>query len=267
MKVLFIGDIVGSLGRNTIQKVLPSLITGSNINLVVANCDNIAHGRGATENTIKETMGYGVDVFTGGDHIFDLKNFTNEIANLPVARAQNFYKGTPGVGYQLVKKSLRYPFCVISLMGECFGGEQVDNAFYAVTELLRELKRKKLSGILVDIHGDMTSQKVALGYFLDGKVSSVVGTHTHIPTCDARVLDKGTAYITDVGMVGAQNSVLGVKKEIIIDRFLSSVHQKFEWEKEGSAVFNSVIITIDEKTGLASSIERKDIVLKGGDPK
>ncbi|MBU1104303.1 YmdB family metallophosphoesterase [Candidatus Parcubacteria bacterium] len=267
IKVLFIGDIVGSLGRSTLQKVLPRLIVSDNINLVVANCDNLAHGRGATEQTIKETMGYGVDVFTGGDHIFDLKEFQNEIANLPVARAQNFLGDIPGMGYQLIKKGFRYPFCVISLMGECFGGQNISNPFYAVSDLLRGLKRKKLSGILVDIHGDLTSQKVAMGHFLDGKVSAVVGTHTHIPTCDERILDKGTAFVTDAGMVGAQDSVLGVKKEIIISRFLDSLPHKFEWATEEPAVFNSVLITVDEKTGLATSIERKDIILKGGDPK
>jgi len=260
MKILFIGDIVGSLGRRTAQRVLTTLKKRDNIALVVANADNLAHGRGATGSTIKECLDFGIDVFTGGDHLFHIKGFQDEISNLPIARPANFYAGTPGQGY-FVAKALGYPFCIISLIGQTFGGENVENSFYAVSRVLTEIKRKKVKMILVDIHGDLTSEKNALGYFLDGKVSAVVGTHTHIPTCDQKILAGGTAFVTDAGMVGAYDSVLGVKKEIIVERFLSSLPSKFEWVEEGKAVFNSVLIDINENTGRARSIERRDFVV------
>jgi metallophosphoesterase (TIGR00282 family) len=262
MKILFIGDIVGSLGRKTAKEVLTRLKKRDTIAIVVANADNLAHGRGATGLTIKECVDFGVDIFTGGDHLFHIKGFQDEISSLPIARPTNFYNPVPGKGY-FVSQDTKYPFCVVSLIGSTFGGGNVENAFYAITRTLNDLAKKGIRNILVDIHGDLTSEKIALGYFLDGKVSAVVGTHTHVATCDQKILEKGTAFVTDVGMVGAYDSVLGVKKEIIIQRFLSSLPTKFEWVDTGKALFNSVLIDVDEKTGKAKSIERKDFVVRG----
>jgi len=258
MKILFIGDIVARLGRNTVKKVLPGLIKGDNINLVIANAENLAHGRGATEGTINETIGYGVNAFTGGDHIFHLKEFEFYIEKLPVIRPANFFEPCPGVGYKKIEVIGIKPILIVNLQGDTFARPNVKNPFHTIDQVLEEFNKSDLSGIIVDIHGDLTSEKVAMGHYLDGRVSAVVGTHTHIPTADNRVSAKGTAYVTDVGMVGAQNSILGVEKSIIIERFLSSTRKKFEWVESGPALFNSVLIDINENTAKAKNIERRD---------
>jgi len=259
MKILFIGDIVGSLGRNYAKEVLTTLKKSDNIALVVANADNLAHGRGATKSTVLECVNFGIDAFTGGDHLFHNKEFQNDIQSLQVARPANYYNPVSGKEY-LIVKAKGYSFCVLSLVGSTFAGGNWKNVFFEAERVLNEIKRKKIKNIIVDIHSDLTSEKKALAYFLDGKVSAVLGTHTHVPTADCQVLEKGTGFVTDVGMVGSYDSVLGVKKEIIIGKFLSSLPEKFEWEEKGRVIFNSVLVDIDEKTGITRGVERRDFI-------
>jgi len=263
VKILFIGDIVGSLGRSAVGKVLPTLKKRDNINLVIANGENLAHGRGASRRVIQQVLDAGVDFLTSGDHIFDNVDFKNEIDYLPIIRPANFPKDLPGFGYKVIELPSGGSFLVISLLGRTFiDYEGLANPFDKVDEILANFKSKKLVGILVDFHAEATSEKVAMGWYLDGRVSAVMGTHTHVPTADARILPQGTAFVADVGMVGACDSVLGVQKEIIINRFKDpEARIRFEWVEEGEVIFNSVLIEINENTE-ASKIERVDLVIQ-----
>ena len=259
MKILFIGDIVGRLGRSTITNLLPAIKKGDSINLCIANSDNISGGRGVSEQTLREVQGFGVDFFTSGDHIFDIKGFEDDIKNLPfIIRPANFTTDSPGNGYSILDLGKLGRFGVVSLLGRTFIKTNSECPFKAIDKILKELEKENLTGILVDFHAEITSEKVAMAHYLDGRVAVLVGTHTHIPTADCKVLPKGTAYVSDLGMVGSLNSVLGVRKDIIINNFISSMQEKFEWVEEGEAVFNSVVVDYDEKKGRVRSIERRD---------
>ncbi len=250
---------MGCLGRTAATKILPSLKKDDNINVVFANCDNIAGGRGATEATLKELLNCGVDFFTGGDHIFGIKSFENEIKNLQyIVRPANLTADSPGSEYFILDLGKLGQFLVVSLLGRTFIKANSECPFKKIDTILNAFSNKELAGVFVDFHAEATSEKVAMGHYLDGRVTAVFGTHTHIPTADQRILPQGTAYVTDVGMVGALNSVLGVKKDIIINNFISSMQRKFEWEEEGTAVFNSVLVDYDEKKRRVMGIERRD---------
>lgn len=260
LKVLFIGDIVGSLGRLAVATVLPSLKKSDSINLVIANGENLAHGRGASTRVVKQVVDMGVDFLTSGDHIFDNEDFKNEIDYLPIIRPANFPENLPGQGYYLYDLKDRGRFLVISLLGRTFiNNEGLTCPFKKADEILAKFEHETLAGILVDIHAEATSEKAALAWHLDGRVSVVVGTHTHVPTCDCRLLPKGTAFVSDAGMVGAKNSVLGVEPQIIVNRFMTEGEKKerFEWVEKGAMVFNSVLIEIDDN-GKAVAIRRSD---------
>lgn len=260
IKILFIGDIVSKVGRNTIKKVLPMLKKRDSIDLCLANGENLAGGRGLTKETVEEVIGYGVDYLTGGDHTFWQRSFKDEINDLPVLRPINLTEDKEGYGSCEIEVGSKAKVSVVSLLGtgSTFIRTAATNPFSAMEEFLSKTRRGRNRTILVDFHAESTSEKVAMGWFLDGKVSAVLGTHTHIPTSDGWIMPNDTAYVTDVGMVGPRISVLGVKKEIIINRFYKGDTSSFEWVKSGSAVFNSVLITINEKTGKAVSIERRD---------
>ncbi len=262
MNILFIGDIVGRLGRVTVAEILPSLKKRDNIGLVIANGENLAHGRGVNRRVLEEVKESGVDFFTSGDHIFDKEDFKNEIEYLPILKPANFPTSQPGFGYYPLDLKEKGRFLIISLVGRTFieyRDFEVASPFTTVDKILDEYKDEKLTGILVDFHAEATSEKVAMGWYLDGRVSAVLGTHTHVPTADFRVLPKGTAFVSDVGMVGARDGVLGVKKEIIVNRFLNpEIRESFEWVEKGPTVFNSVLVEIDEKNGKAKSIRRVD---------
>ena len=275
-KILFIGDIVGSLGSTTVTKVLPDLKKSGNIALCLANGENLAHGRGASRRVVEQVTAAGVDLLTSGDHIFYNEDFKNEIDYLPVIRPANFSNSLPGNGYKVISLPQNGGrFLVINLLGTSYltrgddearlNYKELSNPFTKVDEILANLSGEKFAGILVDFHAEATSEKTALGFYLDGRVSAVVGTHTHVPTADCRVLPKGTAYVTDVGMTGPQDSVLGVKKEIIINRFREQGRERFEWVEDGPAVLNAVKIEVDENTRRALKIRRTDRVILGGD--
>jgi hypothetical protein len=263
MKILFFGDIVGQPGRKGLAKVLPELKKDLAPDLVLANSDNIAHGQGLSQQAVKEVMEAGVDFFTGGDHTFALKEGAQllEDKHWPVLRPANWPGSVPGRGYEIISRGARR-ILLVSLIGRVFMKQDFDDPFQKISVLLEDfsLKGKEqgseaLDAIIVDFHAETTSEKMALGWFLDGKVSALVGTHTHVPTADEKILPKGTAFISDLGMVGPADSVLGVDKEIIIKRFLTQRLIKME-VAQGPVEVNGALITLDGQTGLAQNIER-----------
>lgn len=264
LRVLFIGDIVGRLGRVTVKKILPNLKKTRSIDLCIGNGENLAGGRGLTRETVTEVISYGIDLLTGGDHTFWRPEFASEIENLPVLKCANLESEYPGYGFrQLEVAKAKKPVLVISVLGtgSTFIKEKAKNPFLFFEEFLKDKKLKNYAAILTDFHAETSSEKKALGWFLDGRISALLGTHTHVPTCDQEVLPKGTAYVTDLGMVGSSQGVLGVTKEIIIERFRSNNLQPFEWVEKGASVFNSVLVEVNEETGRAVSIERIDQTL------
>jgi metallophosphoesterase (TIGR00282 family) len=252
LRVLMIGDVVGSPGRKAVQQLVPPLRREFNINLVVANGENSAGGFGVTYDTAQDLLGAGVDVITTGNHVWRKKEIIPYLQeDLPIVRPSNFPPGIPGRGFLTVGKVM-----VLNLMGRVFM-EALDCPFREAERVLKESKELGADIILVDFHAEATSEKQALGWYLDGRVSAVVGTHTHVATADARIMPEGTAYVSDLGMVGPVNSVIGTDPNAVLEKFLTQMPQRFTVAK-GPVVFNSVLINIDDDTGRASSIERID---------
>lgn len=259
MRVLFVGDVVARIGRRSVQKLLPDLRTRLELDLVIAQSENMTTGNGLTIKAVRELMDAGVDAFTGGNHSFKKAVFYPyfEDHSMPVLRPANYPDSRPGRG-SLTLDTPYGKFLLISIEGSRYNADQseLSHPLKTADEILKKYIGEKLAGSLIDLHGDLTSEKVAAGHYFDGRVSALVGTHTHISTADARVLPKGTAYISDVGMTGPDNTVLGVKKEIIIYRWLEDAPRRHEVPTSGSATLLAVLIDIDTKTGLAKSIER-----------
>lgn len=253
MKILFIGDIVARPGREMVKELLPGFIKDKKIDLVLANAENMAHGRGATRGTIEEMMGVGVDYFTSGDHIFWQKGFEDEIDSLPVIRPANFPPGHAGKGHVVIDTGKHGKVLLINLLGRVFLNERVDDPFRTADEILLQYKDEDIAYTIVDFHAECSSEKYALGFYLDGRVDAVVGTHTHVPTCDQMMLPKKTLYLSDIGMTGIVDSVLGVEKDIIIKYYLSGLNQRFEWENAGRKAFRGVLLDTQK-----NSIERLD---------
>jgi len=253
MRILFIGDIVSRLGRNAVRFFLPTLRKSDRVDLVFANVENLAGGRGATRTVVEEILGYGVDFCTSGDHIFFREEFRDEIAELPVLRPANYPDDTPGKGFELLDLG-KDKVLLVNLLGLSVG-DNVSCPFRTIDRILEEYGRDALT--VVDFHAENTSERRAMGFYLDGRVSVVFGTHTHVPSADEQLLPRGTAYVTDLGMCGARDSVLGVDKEIIIERFKYPYRRRFEWVREGPAVFNSVLVELGDD-GKALRIERVD---------
>ncbi len=259
MNILFIGDIVSRLGREITASLLPKIKKDANISLVIANGENLAGGRGATKDTLEEMQKAGIDYFTSGNHIFWQKDFENEIAQLPILRPANYPDDIAGQGYTIIDSGKEGSVLLINLLGKTnMGGAASANCpFRTVDKILNKVENKEIKAVIIDFHAESTSEKQALGYYLDGRISALVGTHTHVPTADPRLLPKGTAYITDAGMTGPRNSVLGVEPEIITKKLTTPYPQRFEWVKTGQAIFNSVIIETESKFK-AKSIKRND---------
>jgi hypothetical protein len=193
----------------------------------------------------------GIDYFTSGEHIFHERGTTDFIENVPVLRPANYPKGTPGSGYKIIDLGRKGKVLLINLMGiTSFGGKNsfLDNPFVRIDEILEETKNENIDAKIVDFHAEATSEKYSMGFYLDGRVDAVLGTHTHVPTCDNMVLPKGTLYITDIGMCGAIDSSLGVKADITIKMFLTAMNQHFEWESAGRKAFRSVLLDLQAKT-------------------
>lgn len=257
IKILFIADITGRAGRKAVKEVLPQIKQEKSIDFVVANGENITSGHGMTVGAMDEMIEAGVDFFTTGNHIWKKPEFFAELDKdeTPVIRPANYPDDSPGVGYKIIKKEFG-KVLIINLLGQEGINARVESPFKEIDKILAETKGKYDISI-VDFHAEFTSEKVAMGFYLDGRVSAVVGTHTHIQTADERVLAKGTAYITDAGMVGPKESVLGMQTDIIIKLFTTGVPQKFHNETKGPYIFNSVLVEVDKK-GRAVSVERVD---------
>jgi metallophosphoesterase (TIGR00282 family) len=258
MRILFIGDIFGRPGRTMVKDRLSGLVQEHAIDLVIANGENAAAGFGITPPLAEELFEMGIDVLTTGNHIWDKREIVDYFQMdgnqhsmaRRVLRPANYPTGMPGWGvYQGRKNDV--PYAVINLQGRVFMAAN-DDPFRVSDQLLKEIKDKI---VVVDIHAEATSEKISMGWYLDGRVTAVVGTHTHVPTADERVLPGGTAYITDVGMTGPYDSVIGVKKEQIMARFLNNMPMRFE-AASGDVRLCAVVVDCDEATGHARKIER-----------
>ncbi|MGE4282213.1 MAG: TIGR00282 family metallophosphoesterase [Clostridia bacterium] len=253
MNVLAIGDIVGSPGCNLVIDFLHRIKKEFAVDLCIANGENSAAGNGITRFIADELFTAGVDVITLGNHVWNKKDIYRLFEeHASIIRPANYPPGTPGTGHMIVNVG-KYKVGVINVSGRVYL-ENLDCPFRAVEDELKTIS-KVTNIIIVEFHAEATSEKVAMGWYLDGKVSAVYGTHTHIQTADERILPRGTGYITDIGMTGPYNSILGVKKEIIINRFITHLPEKFE-TADGPAHFNGILLEIDESTGKTKSINR-----------
>ncbi|MGB8951837.1 MAG: TIGR00282 family metallophosphoesterase [Candidatus Aminicenantales bacterium] len=256
--VLFLGDIIGRPGRNALKRYLPRLVQKYSPSFVIANGENAAGGMGMTQEIGKELLAQ-INVLTSGNHIWDKKEALLYLEQEPrLLRPANYPPQNPGKGVFIGKDSQDRTLAVLNLQGRVFM-EPIDCPFRGADEALKTLK-KMTAVVIVDFHAEATSEKQALGWYLDGKVSAVIGTHTHVPTADERILPDGTAFLTDVGMVGGLNSVIGIRKDLALNRFLTARPQRFEPEKDG-IFLSAVFIEIDEKSGKALSIQ-KEIILE-----
>ncbi|OGW80684.1 MAG: metallophosphoesterase [Omnitrophica bacterium RIFCSPLOWO2_12_FULL_44_17] len=255
MKILAIGDVVGKPGREACRKIIPKLREKFDLDFVVANGENLAGGSGVTKDTVQELLNAGVDVVTTGDHIFKKKE-TKEVleAHMDVLlRPLNYPQGVPGQGFTVITTNKGINIAVVNLMGRVFM-QAVDCPFKAIDAVLNGIK-KRANVVLVDIHAEATSEKVAMSWYLDGRVSAVFGTHTHIQTADETVLPKGTAFISDLGMTGPYKSVLGRKIDQVIEKFLTQMPVRMEVAEEDVRL-SGVLIEIDSESGKANTIER-----------
>ncbi len=254
IKILFIGDIIGKYGRQIVKELLPDLKTKLKPNFIIANGENSAHGYGITEKVYNGLMDMGIDAITMGNHIWDKREITKIMEKFPhMVRPANYPDGVPGKRFVVIERD-GVKLALANLNGRTFM-PPIDCPFQVIDKLLPTIQ-KETNIILVDMHAEATSEKSAMGWYLDGRASVVLGTHTHVMTADERILPKGTAYISDVGMVGGSTSVIGMNKEQILKRFLTSMSAKFEPTDTGPKLFNAVLIEVDEKSGKASKIEK-----------
>jgi metallophosphoesterase (TIGR00282 family) len=253
-RILFVADVVGHPGRDAVEAILPGLKSEVEPHLTIVNGENSAAGFGLTAKLAEELMRHGADVITSGNHVFAQKEFLAELPTLErVIRPANFPPEAPGRGWCVVSVGGQ-DVLVMNLMGRIFI-DPIDDPFRAADAILTQHEGVRIR--FCDMHAEATSEKTAMGWYLDGRVSAVVGTHTHIPTADARVLPGGTAYVTDVGMVGPRDGCIGMDKDVVIRRFLTGVPNRFV-VASGPVTFNSVLVTINSSTGRATSIQRLD---------
>jgi len=258
MRTLLVGDVVGKPGRRALEAVLPDLRREEDIDLVVVNGENAAGGFGLTQETADAILDAGADVITSGNHIWDQREIIPFMdGELPILRPANYPTSAPGRGMLRIG-----PAAVINLQGRVFMPEGTDSPWTVVEQLLTELADDPPKVTLVDFHTEATSEQNAMGWFLDGRVSAVVGTHTHVATADARILPKGTAYVTDLGMTGPVNSIIGSSPQDVLTRFLTALPRRLNVAEGGPMQFNSVLIDIDDLTGLATGIRRVDRIVE-----
>ncbi len=261
MRVLFFGDIVGKAGRHAVAAVLPKLRAKYEPDLVIANAENLAHGLGATRKTMQEMLDAGVNFFTSGNHIWQQKEAEELLRDkeIPLIRPANYPPETPGDGYRIIEVGVGKFALIVSLLGQTFFDENLDSPMRTMDKILAETKDKKINAIIVDFHKEVTSEIQALGFYLDGRVSAVLGTHTHVPTADERVLPQGTAFITDVGMVGVRDTSLGVDVQQVIKWMLTQRPVKFDRPEEGLCRVDAVVLDIDPVNRQAKAIERVNL--------
>jgi metallophosphoesterase (TIGR00282 family) len=259
VRILFIGDIVGRPGRELVRQGLQAIVEYHQIDLVIANAENSAAGFGITREIGDQLLDWGVDVMTSGNHIWDKKEALDYIGAEPrLLRPANYPAGAPGNGSYLARTRDGRSVGVVNVMGRVFM-LNIDDPFAVVLREIEALKQRTRV-IFVDFHAEATSEKIAMGWHLDGRVTAMVGTHTHVQTADERILPKGTAYLTDVGMTGPHDSIIGVEVAAALGRFLTALPQKFE-TATGNPRLNAVVIEADETTGQARSIERLSLNL------
>lgn len=257
MKILFIGDIVGKPGRRAVNRLLPSIVNDYEIDIVIANCENAAGGFGVTRKVVDELYRNKIDVLTSGNHIWDKKEISDFIDDYEtLLRPANYPEGSLGQGSIIASCISGRPVGVLNLEGRVFM-KPLDCPFRVAEREIDRLK-KQTNIIIVDMHAEATSEKQALGWFLDGRVSAVLGTHTHVQTADERILPKGTAYITDVGMTGPFDSVIGIKQDIIIQKFLTSFPARYDVAKNNVRL-QAVVINIDDASGKSLGIKRLNL--------
>ncbi|WP_321474586.1 TIGR00282 family metallophosphoesterase [uncultured Paludibaculum sp.] len=253
MKILFIGDIFASPGRRIVAEHLQSIISDEHIDLAIANAENSAGGFGVTPNVAQELFSFGLDVLTTGNHVWDKREVYDYLNREPrLLRPGNYAASLPGSGLYLGKARNGVQYAVMNLQGRVHL-PAIECPFLKADELIASIPTETKVRFL-DFHAEVTSEKIALGWYLDGRITGLVGTHTHIPTADPRVLPKGTAYLTDCGMTGPYDSVIGVEKDTVIQRFLTQLPMRFEAAKH-MVELHAVIITLDETTGRATAIE------------
>ncbi|MFA5075873.1 MAG: TIGR00282 family metallophosphoesterase [Patescibacteria group bacterium] len=261
--ILFFGDIIGKIGRQALIAALPKLKAEYQPDLTIANVENLAHGFGINQKSWQDILTIGIDFGTSGNHIFAKPEGLEmlESSQIPIIRPANYPDGTPGRGWQIVDTP-KGQILVINLLGRVFidNEDKIANPFQVAKQIIDENKNNpKIKAVIIDIHAEATSEKVALGLFLDGQVSAIVGTHTHIPTADTRVLNNGTAYVTDLGMIGARDSVIGGSAGPIVQAFFETGDKgTYEVPKNGTCVVNGVLIEINPQTKLATKITRVD---------
>ena len=242
MKIIFFGDVIGRPGRSALRKIIPEIKEKYNPDVIICNGENLAHGKGITEKTVQSVIDAGVDIITSGNHIFKKEGVQIlEQGKLPVIRPANYPPDVPGNGFITLNIGTE-KLLVINVIGQVFFGENFDSPFRKLDEILKTKEAQSANTIIVDAHTEVTSEIKGLGYYLNGRVTACVGTHTHVPTADSRILDKGTAYISDVGMVGIKDSVLGVRKEEVLEKFLNQMPTKFQIDDHGICEISGVFI-------------------------
>lgn len=262
MNILFLGEIIGRPGREALAKIIPELKKKYQPDLIIANGENLAHGKGVTKKALSEVISAGVQVVTSGDHIWFQKEGIEilEEKKINLLRPANYPPGVPGRGYLVVNIGSRR-VGIINLMGRVFFRESLDCPFRKADEILEELE-EKTDIVVVDFHAEATSEKIVLGFYLDGRVSAVIGTHTHVPTADEKILAGDTAYITDVGMIGARDSVIGTKKESALSQFLTQLPFKYELAEDSQVEVNYLFLEINDTNGKTKKIKRVSEVVE-----
>src|SRR3954468_23357338 len=257
MRILFIGDIFGKPGREIARRAIPALIERESLDFVIANVENSAAGFGVTGDIAETILGYGADAMTTGNHVWDKKEVLDYIPRQPrLLRPANSPAGTPGRGSYLGRTRTGEPIGVINVMGRVFM-RPLDDPFAVVLKEI-DAMRARARVIIVDFHAEATSEKIAMAWHLDGRATAVFGTHTHVQTADDRILPKGTAYLTDAGMTGPHDSIIGVTTETALHRFVTGMPAKFE-AAAGLGRLNAVIVTADQATGRATAIDRLNL--------
>ena len=257
MKILILGDVVGPSGRKILIKKLPYLIKKKKLDFVIVNGENAADsGVGITKKNTEEFFEAGTDVITTGNHVWDQKETMEFITSEKrLLRPENLTMGSPGAGFGIFNSRNNKKVAVINLMGNIFM-KKCENVFESAKKFIQTVKLKRDADfIIVDLHGEITSEKMAMGYFFDGKVTMVVGTHTHVPTSDHRILEKGTAYQTDIGMCGDYNSVIGMNRDNSLKKFFKDSSAKKHYPALGEATLSGLIVKADDETGLAKKVE------------
>jgi metallophosphoesterase (TIGR00282 family) len=258
MKVLYIGDIMGEPGRRAVARVIPRVVSQRKIDLVVGNGENVAGGFGITPELAEELFSMGLSAITTGNHAWDKKEILDYFPHeRRLLRPANYPEGVPGQGSVVIETAAGEELGVLQLMGRAYM-PTLDCPFQTAKREMARLK-KRVAAVLVDMHAEATSEKMAMGHYLDGEATAVVGTHTHVQTADEQILPRGTAYLTDIGMTGPLHGVIGVKKELAIEKFLTGMPRRFE-VASGPTVFCAVLIELDARIGKALSIERLRIL-------